>query len=607
MKYLKQILKYVFPKYWKNAALNFLFILLMVVFGLFSFTMVIPFLQVLFNDQPVVTNPVPFALSMDAIQHNFNYYLHQVVINYGKANALLYVSIFVVIAVFFKTGFWYAARYVMAPLRVGAIKDIRNKMYSKILGLPLSYFSEERKGDIISRMTNDLHEVEASIIRSIDVIFKEPISIIISLGVLIYMSPQLTLFVLVLLPVTGFIIGRVGSSLRRSSMMAQNKLGDILSLIDETLGGLRIIKAFVAEKKMDTKFRTENQTYASIMIKMWRRRDLAGPLSEFLGTVVMVLVLWYGGRLVLEGGSKMSGPGLIGFIVIFSQIINPAKAFSDAFYNIQKGIASSERIDEIMIAMEKIVDAENAVPITEFKSSLKYNNIFFRYKDEFVINGITLEIEKGKTVALVGQSGSGKSTLVDLLPRFYDVNQGSITIDGIDVKNYQLKTLRKLMGVVNQESILFNDTIFNNIAFGVKGATMEQVVEAAKIANAHEFISEMTDGYESNIGDRGSKLSGGQRQRLSIARAILANPPIMILDEATSALDTESEKLVQESLTRLMENRTSIVIAHRLSTVIHADLICVIHEGKIVEQGTHRELIEQKGYYKKLHDAQMFA
>jgi subfamily B ATP-binding cassette protein MsbA len=606
MKQLKQILKYVFPKYWKNAALNFLFILLMVIFGLFSFTMVIPFLQVLFNDQPPVDALMPWKLSMENIQNNFNYFLNHIIQHYGKTEALLYVSVFVVIAVFFKTGFWYAARYVMAPLRVGAIKDIRNSLYQKILGLPLSYFSDERKGDIVSRMTNDVNEIENSIIRSIDVMFKEPISIMISLGVLIYMSPQLTLFVLVLLPISGLIIGRLGSTLRKSSSKAQGKLGDIMSIIDETLSGLRIIKAFNAERKMKERFNHENLTYSGIMIKMWRRRELASPLSEFLGTVVMVLVLWFGGRLVLNGESAMSGPELIGFIVIFSQIINPAKAFSDAFYNIQKGIASSERIDAILKASEKINEIEHPVSIDSFNQQIHYNNIQFKYLDDWVIKGIDLKVEKGKTVALVGQSGSGKSTLVDLLPRFYDVNEGSIEIDGTDIRNLKLKNLRKLMGVVNQESILFNDTVFNNIAFGVENATLEQVVEAAKIANAHEFISEMPQGYQTNIGDRGGKLSGGQRQRISIARAILANPPIMILDEATSALDTESEKLVQESLTRLMQNRTSIVIAHRLSTVVHADLICVIHEGKIVEQGTHKELLAQNGYYKKLNDAQMF-
>ncbi len=606
MKYLKEILKYVFPKYWKYAALNFVFILLMVVFGLFSFVMVSPFLEVLFNNQPVVENAVPFALKMESIKHNFNFYLYGIVQTYGKSEALLLVSIFVVIAVFFKTAFWYAARYVMAPLRVGAIRDVRDKLYNKILGLPLSYFSDERKGDIVSRMTNDVTEIEASIIRSIDVLFKEPISIVISLVFLIYMSPQLTLFVFVLLPISGFIIGRVGSNLRKNSMLAQNKFGDIISLIDETLSGLRIIKAFNAEKKMDQKFINENRIYANITIKMWRRRDLAGPLSEFLGTVAMVMVLWYGGRLVLTGASTMSGPSLITYLVIFSQIINPAKAFSDAYYNIQKGIASSERIDAILSATEKIRDSEDAKHITSFNQSISYNDIHFKYQNDYVIKGISLTIEKGKTVALVGQSGSGKSTLVDLLPRFYDVNEGSITIDGTDVRKLKLKEVRKLMGVVNQESILFNDTIFNNIAFGVESATMEQVIDAAKIANAHDFISEMPQGYLTNIGDRGGKLSGGQRQRISIARAILANPPIMILDEATSALDTESEKLVQESLTRLMQNRTSIVIAHRLSTVVHADIICVVHEGKIVEKGTHKELIELDDFYKRLNDAQVF-
>lgn len=607
MKNFKKILGFVFPKYWGKAVSNFVCVLFSVVFGLFSFTLVIPFLDVLFENAHVVESPLPFAFNMEVLQHNFNYFLGSIIEKYGRSTALLYLSCFVIIAVFFKTGFLYAARYIMVSLQTNIIRDIRNRVYKKLVKLPLGYFSDERKGDVISRMTNDMVQIEFSVLKSLDALFKDPVSIIGSLAILVYMSPRLTLFVFVLLPVTGYLIGRIGSSLRRSSAKAQTKLGDIITIIEETLSGLRIIKSFNGHKKANERFASENQTYTYIAKKMNRKRDLASPLSEFLSTIVMALVLWYGGQLVLEGKTAMSGSGLLGYLIIFSQIIPAAKSFTDAFYNVQKGLASSERIDAILDAPITIQDKDDAVSVPSFDHSIIYEDVHFKYQTETVLNGINLKVPKGKTVALVGQSGSGKSTLVDLLPRFYDVIKGGIKIDGVDIRDIKIADLRKLMGIVSQESILFNDTIFNNIAFGVETATMEEVTAAAKIANAHDFILEAPDGYQTNIGDRGGKLSGGQRQRLSIARAILANPPIMILDEATSALDTESEKLVQESLERLMQNRTSIVIAHRLSTIIKSDIICVMHEGKIIEQGTHAELLELNGQYKKLHDIQMFA
>jgi len=582
------------------------FNLLSVIFSLFSMLMIIPLLEVLFDKQQIITTVPNLEFTKEGISLYFNYYLGQIVLNYGAIKGLLFVMIFVVTTNLFKTSFYYLSRFVMIPVSAGVVYDIRNKMYSKIIKLPFSYYSQERKGDIISRMTNDVTEVEVSVIKSIEALFKEPITIIVYLIGLIVLSPKLTLFVFIMFPISGLIIGKIGSTLRRSSALAQQRLGDLISRIEETLGGLRIIIAFNAQKKSNERFKKINSEYTRIRVKMDRRRDLAVPLSEFLGILTVAVVLWFGGTLILSGSGELTSQGLIGYLVVFSQIINPAKGFTNAFYNIQKGLAASDRINKVVDAEITIKNAENAIEIDRFNDEIKYNNIYFKYKDDFVINGISLSIKKGQTVALVGKSGSGKTTMVDLLPRFHDVTEGEITIDGINIKNIKLKYLRNLMGIVNQESILFNDTIFNNIAFGVDNATEEQVIEAAKIANAHDFIMETPEGYQTNIGDRGGNLSGGQRQRLSIARAILANPPIMILDEATSSLDTESEKLVQESLNRLMKNRTSIVIAHRLSTVVHANLICVMDEGKIVERGTHKELIELNGYYKKLHDAQLF-
>ena len=578
-----------------------------VFFSLFSLTMAIPFLDILFNNQTPVKEAVPFKLNVASVTHNFNYLISQVIEHHDKRYALMLIILFVTVMVFFKTFFMYMGNYYMVDIRNNVVKDVRNSIFNKILTLPLGYFSNERKGDIMSRMSGDVIEIEVSIVRSLEIAFKEPINIIVYLIALLVMSSQMTLFVLILLPLAGLIIGWLGRTLRKKSFQVQIKLGMLNTILEETLGGLRIIKAFNSEKKTRKKFMEENERYTHLLVKVSRRNFLANPLSEFLGTVVICIVMWYGGSLVLGGNGALKSSLLMTYLIVFSQIINPSKAFSSAYYSIQKGLASADRIDQVLKAENTIVDKADAKPIKEFKDSIEYKNVSFKYVENDVLKNICLKIEKGKTVALVGQSGSGKSTLVDLLPRFFDVDSGEILVDGVAVKDYKIKDLRNLMGNVNQESILFNDTIFNNIAFGVENATQEQVEAAAKVANAHDFILGTPDGYQTNIGDRGSKLSGGQRQRISIARAVLKNPPIMILDEATSALDTESERLVQDALSKLMENRTSIVVAHRLSTVIHADEICVLYEGAIVERGKHSELIERGGTYKRLHDLQMFS
>ncbi len=608
MKSLKRILQYVFPTYWKQAILNFILVGLSVIAGLFSFTLVIPFLDVLFeNSIEAAPTPAEFNWTLESAKELFQYHLVSILDKYGQVSALLFLSAFVMVAIFLKTGLWYMSRLVMINIRYGIIRDLRNKLYRKITQLSLSFYSGERKGDVMSRITNDVNEIETSVLKSFNIIFRDPITLLFSMVLLIYMSPKLTLFVLVMLPIAGSLVGKIGSTLRRKSTIVQSKLGLLLSLIEETLSGLRIIKSFNAHDKVYKHFGDENNLFIKESKRMTRRAELAGPLSEFLGSLILVIVLWFGGRLVLSGDDTLTSSQLIGYLVIFSQMISPAKQIIDAWYAIQKGLASSDRIDAVLNAEIAIKDCANPKPIDSFANKIEYRNVSFRYDNDMVIRNLSLTIERGQTIALVGQSGSGKSTLADLLPRFYDVTEGGIFIDGTDIRELKITDLRHLMGIVGQESILFNDTIFNNIAFGVKSATMEQVETAAKIANAHDFIMETPDGYQTNIGDRGSKLSGGQRQRLSIARAILANPPIMILDEATSALDTESEKLVQESLNRLMENRTSIVIAHRLSTIVHADMICVLQDGKIVEHGTHDELIALNGQYKKLHDIQAFS
>ncbi len=606
MKGLYLLLKRFVKPYKGYVIAAFIFNLLGAIFGAFQFAALEPVLGVLFGTQKLVEKPVEWALTVGSIKANIMYELSDIIVKFGNEKALVYIGVFLMIMVFLKVLFTYLALYMIVPLRNGVVRDIRNQIYQKILQLPIGFFSEERKGDIIARMTGDVQEIDNSIMSSLEMLLKDPLIILISLAFMIYMSWSLTLFVFLLLPVVGYLIGKVGKSLKKPSMRGQNKMGELLSTIEESLTGLRIIKAFNAEKKVSEHFKKQNTQYYNIMNGLMWRRYLAHPMSEFLGTTVIVIVLWYGGKLVLNHNSNLTPQGFITYLVFFYSIINPAKSFTTAFYAIQKGLASMERIDMVMLAENNIIDKENPVPVKTFKTHIEYKDVVFRYLEDDVLKRVNLTIPIGKTVALVGQSGSGKSTFVDLLPRFYDVSDGQILVDGIDIRDYKISNLRGLMGNVNQDPILFNDTFFNNISFGVENATLEQVEAAAKVANAHEFIIATPEGYESNIGDRGGKLSGGQRQRVSIARAVLKNPPILILDEATSALDTESEKLVQEALENLMKNRTSIVIAHRLSTIKNADLICVFHEGEIVERGNHDELIAIDGIYKKLHGMQNF-
>lgn len=606
MKDFFQVLRRFIPPYKKQLLLNFLFNLLSAVFTVSSVTMMIPILDILFDTAKSVHDLVPWEMTKDAVLHNAYYYITLFKDAHGAGVTLLFVGFFVITATLLKVGFYYLGAFEAIYIRNGVVKDLREQIFAKILRLALPFFSEERKGDIISRITGDVAEVENSIMSSLDMFLKNPIIILVLLLSMLVMSPRMTLFIFLVLPVAGFIIGRVGKSLKKVSREGQDKMGVILTVVEETLSGLRIIKAFNAEKKMNERFDSELKDYKSIMNRLMRRRELAHPLSELLGTIVIIIVVWYGGTLILSKNSGLRGPEFIAYLAIFYQIINPAKAFTTALYSIQKGLASMDRIDKILLADITIPDSVNAKNINDFKNVIQYRRVTFAYDEKIVLNNVSLDIPKGKTIALVGQSGSGKTTFVDLLPRFYDVNGGQIMIDGIDIRDLKVHDLRDLMGNVNQEAILFNDSIYNNIAFGVEKTSMAEVVAAARVANAHDFIIETENGYDTIIGDRGSKLSGGQRQRLSIARAILKNPPILILDEATSALDTESERLVQDALEKLMKNRTSIVIAHRLSTVRNADLICVFHEGEITERGTHDELIELDGRYKRLHSMQMF-
>ncbi|MBK9399641.1 MAG: ATP-binding cassette domain-containing protein [Bacteroidetes bacterium] len=607
MKNYFRLLRYIGP-YKSRAITSVTFNILTVVFSLFSLTMIVPFLNVLFSQDRNYTLQ-PWTFSVKTLLNNFNYYLGDFVVRHGQLEALSLISLLVVILFLLKNFTRYMAMYYLVPIRNGVVRDIRRDVYSKILSLPIGYFTDERKGDIMARVTNDVQEVEWGIMNSLEAAFREPLNIIIFLITMFTMSSELTLFVLVLLPIAGLIIGRIGKSLKKKSGLAQIKVGELLSNLDESLGGLRIIHAFTAEEKSKKRFGDINQQLFRLLNKIGRRRDLASPLSEFLGALVLTIVMYFGGRLVLGPGSSLEPSEFIAFIAIFSQLIPPAKSLTTAWYNIQKGLASSERIYHILDAPVAVKDAEHPKDIATFTNVVSYRNVSFSYRKgepDNVLKNISLDIPFGKTIALVGQSGSGKTTLADMLPRYYDPAEGQILLDGHDLRELRIHDLRKLIGVVTQESILFNDTVFNNIAFGVDNATEEAVINAAKVANAHDFISAMPDGYHSNIGDRGGKLSGGQRQRLSIARAVLKNPPILILDEATSALDTESERLVQDALTHLMQNRTTLVIAHRLSTIVHANEIIVMNKGEIVERGTHVALLELGGYYKRLYELQTF-
>lgn len=604
-----KVLRRFVPPYKKYLFMTVLFNILTALLNIFSFSLIIPILQILFkldNSVYVYMEYTDGVSLKDWAVNNFYYFVTSLITEHGASLTLLFLGVFLIVMTFMKTGCYYLSSACLVPMRTGIVRDMRVTLFDKILSLPLSFFSNERKGDIVARISGDVQEVENSIMSSLDMLFKNPILIISYFATLVTISWQLTLFTLVVLPFMGWIMGKVGRQLKRSSLEAQGRWSDIMSEVDETLGGLRVIMAFNAQKKIKDRFVSTNNSYRSIIGRVAMRQQLAHPVSEFLGTVLIVAVLWFGGTLILNETSMVDASSFIFYLVILYSLINPLKEFTKAGYNIPKGLASMERVDAILKAENNLTEKENPVKLDGFNDRIEFHDVSFSYDTRPVLEGINLTIRKGQTIALVGQSGSGKSTLVDLIPRFRDVNSGSVTIDGVDVRDVALRDLRALMGNVNQEAILFNDTFYNNITFGVGSATMEEVVAAAKIANAHEFIMETEHGYQTYIGDRGGKLSGGQRQRISIARAILKNPPILILDEATSALDTESERMVQDALEKLMKSRTTIAIAHRLSTIRNADEICVLHEGRIVERGKHEELIALNGYYKKLCDMQSF-
>jgi len=609
------IRRFIAPYYKGYLSLAVLFNILSALLNLVAFALVMPILNILFQIEERVTTYIPFS-SLDlttqagwsqmkeVVTNNFGYFVSRLIETEGASYTLIILGIYLVLMTLLKVGATYLGGFFLVPIRTGVVRDLRNQLNAKILALPLGFFSEERKGDVLARITGDVGEVENSVMSSLDLLLKNPILIFVYLGSMLAISWQLTLFVFLVLPIAGFVMGRVGKSLKRTSLEAQNQWGQLISQVEETLGGLRIVKAFTAEEFVDKRFRDSNEEYRQTVIGVNRRQLLAHPVSELLGTATIAIVLWYGGSLILNQDSSIDASTFIYYLVIFYSLINPLKDLSKGAYAIRRGMGSMERVDRILQAESTITDPAQPKPVV-FNEAIRLEKVSFRYAEEWVLRDVDLTIRKGQTVALVGHSGSGKSTLVDLIPRFYDVVEGRITIDGTDIREVAVADLRRLMGNVNQEPILFNASVFENIAFGVEGATLEKVRQAAEVAHADEFINEMPAGYDTNIGDRGGKLSGGQRQRLSIARAVYKNPPILILDEATSALDTKSERLVQSALDHLMEGRTTIVIAHRLSTIIHADVICVVDDGRIVEQGTHDELLALGGHYAKLHAIQV--
>ena len=609
------IRRFIAPYYKGYLSLAVTFNILSALLNLVAFALVMPILNILFQIEERVTTYIPFS-SLDlttqagwsqmkeVVTNNFGYFVSQLIETEGASYTLIILGVYLVLMTLLKVGATYLGGFFLVPIRTGVVRDLRNQLNAKILALPLGFFSEERKGDVLARITGDVGEVENSVMSSLDLLLKNPILIFVYLGSMLVISWQLTLFVFLVLPIAGFVMGRVGKSLKRTSLEAQNQWGQLISQVEETLGGLRIVKAFTAEEFVDKRFRDSNEEYRQTVIGVNRRQLLAHPVSELLGTATIAIVLWYGGSLILNQDSSIDASTFIYYLVIFYSLINPLKDLSKGAYAIRRGMGSMERVDRILQAESTITDPAEPKPVV-FNEAIRLEKVSFRYAEEWVLRDVDLTIRKGQTVALVGHSGSGKSTLVDLIPRFYDVVEGRITIDGTDIREVAVADLRRLMGNVNQEPILFNASVFENIAFGVEGATLEKVRQAAEVAHADEFINEMPAGYDTNIGDRGGKLSGGQRQRLSIARAVYKNPPILILDEATSALDTKSERLVQSALDRLMEGRTTIVIAHRLSTIIHADVICVVDDGRIVEQGTHDELLALGGHYAKLHAIQV--